>query len=411
DGTNISGPMIVPVTGGWQEWTTVTSHPIPLQAGEQVIRLAMDASGFNVNYIKVEKLVTQPPAPDTQVVSLYPIHDAYLQKNGNQTKRYNNSLLRVEDGRRDTYLKFDLSSIPNKIIGATLTMTVSSDPGYGQFVVEEASHSNWTETNLSAGNAPAPVQQKGSLSGTFSVSNAYTWDLGELPNGGPVSLIVRHLNGNDAAFASKEVADPNLRPVLTLLVEGNTFNEQPTLVNWDGIEAEEVVDQTLVTWGVVEENNIQTYVLERSLDGLLFEDHHEQFSMGSSKTAHTYTAMIPTETDLNMTFRVRAKGKDGFVSYSPPFTLQANDPNAKMTLFPNPLESDQVLQIALEMPKAESVHAAIFDYQGSLRLSKSHTFSDDKGTLDMNIQTLPPGVYIVSVWGTNWILSETVVVE
>ena len=48
-GTNLSGSISVPVTGGWQTWTTVTAS-ITLPAGRQVLTLNQDNAGWNINY-------------------------------------------------------------------------------------------------------------------------------------------------------------------------------------------------------------------------------------------------------------------------------------------------------------------------------------------------------------------------
>ncbi len=45
DGTNVTGPMNMPVTGGWQTYTNVTSPSVALTSGTHVIRLAFDSSG------------------------------------------------------------------------------------------------------------------------------------------------------------------------------------------------------------------------------------------------------------------------------------------------------------------------------------------------------------------------------
>ena len=51
DGTDLTGPIGVPVTGGWQSWTTVTGT-LDLAAGEQIIRftnLGGPDEGFNID--------------------------------------------------------------------------------------------------------------------------------------------------------------------------------------------------------------------------------------------------------------------------------------------------------------------------------------------------------------------------
>jgi len=50
--TDISGEIRVPNTGGWQNWRTV-SVPVNLQAGVQILKLAVGTGGFNINYFEI----------------------------------------------------------------------------------------------------------------------------------------------------------------------------------------------------------------------------------------------------------------------------------------------------------------------------------------------------------------------
>jgi chitinase len=52
DGVNISGSIIVPNTGGWTTWATTTVTNIALTAGQHVMKVAMDGSNFNLNYVQ-----------------------------------------------------------------------------------------------------------------------------------------------------------------------------------------------------------------------------------------------------------------------------------------------------------------------------------------------------------------------
>jgi hypothetical protein len=60
DGVDRTGPVTIPATGGWQNWTTVRAEGVTLDAGVQTMRLAMDTDGFNVNWIAV----VEPPDTD-----------------------------------------------------------------------------------------------------------------------------------------------------------------------------------------------------------------------------------------------------------------------------------------------------------------------------------------------------------
>lgn len=49
-GTNLSGNVNVPATGGWQTWTNVTAT-VTLPAGQQVLTVNQDNPGWNLNYM------------------------------------------------------------------------------------------------------------------------------------------------------------------------------------------------------------------------------------------------------------------------------------------------------------------------------------------------------------------------
>ena len=49
-GTDLSGVITAPATGGWQTWTTVTAN-ITLPAGVQTLTVDQDSPGWNINYL------------------------------------------------------------------------------------------------------------------------------------------------------------------------------------------------------------------------------------------------------------------------------------------------------------------------------------------------------------------------
>ncbi len=72
DGTDVTGPVNVPNTGGWQTWQTVTLKDINLTAGEHVMRIAFDASYMNLNYIEFSDVITGFKINKDGNVSLFP---------------------------------------------------------------------------------------------------------------------------------------------------------------------------------------------------------------------------------------------------------------------------------------------------------------------------------------------------
>jgi hypothetical protein len=50
-GTNLTGILSIPATGGWQSWTTITAGLV-LPAGQQVLTLVQDTGGWNINSLQ-----------------------------------------------------------------------------------------------------------------------------------------------------------------------------------------------------------------------------------------------------------------------------------------------------------------------------------------------------------------------
>jgi len=61
-GTNLTGAVAVPATGGWQTWGSVTAT-VNLPAGRQDLYLVEDTSGVNLEYMSFVANLTPPPAP------------------------------------------------------------------------------------------------------------------------------------------------------------------------------------------------------------------------------------------------------------------------------------------------------------------------------------------------------------
>ncbi|WP_289038247.1 PKD domain-containing protein [uncultured Zobellia sp.] len=154
--------------------------------------------------IIVNKTVTDSVEVENRTVIFYPTHDAYIQ-NG---KGYNESIVRLEEERRTSYLMFDFSpidSIGGTINAATLMFTINTDDGNGEVDVYRGESSNWSETDLSEKSAPETGGLLGSAKQEYRIGTKVSIDLEvrELQLE-PVTFILDHKDGDDLAFASKE---------------------------------------------------------------------------------------------------------------------------------------------------------------------------------------------------------------
>ena len=60
NGTNVTGPIALPNTSGWQNWQTVTVPNIVLTAGTKIMKVVMDSDGINLNYLTLVAATTNP---------------------------------------------------------------------------------------------------------------------------------------------------------------------------------------------------------------------------------------------------------------------------------------------------------------------------------------------------------------
>ncbi len=73
DGTNVTGAITVPNTGGWQTWQTVTVNNISLTSGNKTMRIVFDAGDFNLNYVTVSTTITgMADLQNSNYISVFP---------------------------------------------------------------------------------------------------------------------------------------------------------------------------------------------------------------------------------------------------------------------------------------------------------------------------------------------------
>ena len=69
DGVDVTGPINAQNTGSWQSYVSVSVENIAITSGNHVLRIVMDAAGFNINYLEVSESQVQQPVLTSIVVS------------------------------------------------------------------------------------------------------------------------------------------------------------------------------------------------------------------------------------------------------------------------------------------------------------------------------------------------------
>jgi hypothetical protein len=400
DSQEVASGIIFPPTGGWQTWSTVYAGPIALEAGPQVMRISIDAGGFNFDQMEVTPLSGSGPL-QTETITLSPIHDAYMQG----TNGYNQGILRAEHNIRTSYLRFDLSQIQGNILDASLKLTCVSDPGNGPMTVHLGDQSEWTEDNLTTNNRPVMLDNLATRTGSYNRDQEYVWELGAMANLDVLNLVVDHESGDDVAFAAKEYSTPGLRPQLVLTVERSVPTGAPE-VEWLEVEASEEVNEVQINWWVSREVEIDLYQLERSIDGVSYQQVGVVSSQGNTNSPRMYNIVDSNPLPQHKFYRIRAFGANGYSDQSEVIRLDQMTEVLAFNVFPTPLEADQLLNIELEVQQTGPVAIGVFNYQGALVMGETTSITQTTQVLGLDINALQPGLYIVSVMGQGWAKSE-----
>lgn len=61
-GSNVTGPINVPASGGWQTWTTLAPRAFTNNAPASSFRIVVDAGGFNLHWLQFTSLLPAAPA-------------------------------------------------------------------------------------------------------------------------------------------------------------------------------------------------------------------------------------------------------------------------------------------------------------------------------------------------------------
>lgn len=88
DGNDITGPISVPNTGGWQNWETITVSDILLNEGVQDIKVIIDANYINLNYMQFTGVITSQDEIRSEGVFPNPFDHNGLVIDGAKGARY-----------------------------------------------------------------------------------------------------------------------------------------------------------------------------------------------------------------------------------------------------------------------------------------------------------------------------------
>jgi hypothetical protein len=157
-------------------------------------------------------------------------------------------------------------------------------------------------------------------------------------------------------------------------------------------------DEMKISWSTSSEVNSDYFVVEKSRDGLVWEDVETVVGKGLSTTLASYVVVDEKTNDL-LYYRLKQVDIDGNTTYFGPISVDCNAQN-RLTAYPNPSNGEFTVEIFAK-GLLKDVVVAMYDVTGKVVSTKKvelinglHTFSHENSGLEK-------GTYLIGIVGEH----------
>ncbi len=161
-------------------------------------------------------------------------------------------------------------------------------------------------------------------------------------------------------------------------------------------------DRAVLRWTTASERNSARFVVERSADGLAFEEAGQVAAAGTSTRPRAYAWPDPQPLRTLVYYRLRQLDQDGTATLSPVVALAPpSAAAAQATLRPNPAPTGAAY-VDLRGLAGQALAVQVRDVMGRVVAQQAYTPTVDADLLRLDIPAgAAPGVYLVSVQGAG----------
>lgn len=156
-------------------------------------------------------------------------------------------------------------------------------------------------------------------------------------------------------------------------------------------------------WQTATEENNDRFEVQRATDGRTFVTIGQVEGAGMSHQPLSYDFTDAQPLPLTY-YRLKQVDYDGNASYSPIVTVQRQTHHAHFSIYPNPVESQLSLAINLSTDQVATIQC--FDLSGKLHHTQQQPLSAGYNRLDLSVEMLPAGWYLLKVQTKDGVFTE-----
>ncbi len=154
--------------------------------------------------------------------------------------------------------------------------------------------------------------------------------------------------------------------------------------------AKAIDDEIRLLWATATETNNAYFSLERSADGVQFDEIAQVPGAGNSAVTQQYAYTDRAPLSGANYYRLRQVDFDGAYSFSPVRRVVFGQTNAVRL---QPVPAIETLQVLLDEVPSEHIAWSVYDQAGRLVLNGYE--AEETAQFDVDVQTIPQGVYML----------------
>jgi hypothetical protein len=169
----------------------------------------------------------------------------------------------------------------------------------------------------------------------------------------------------------------------------------------------------LLTWKTASEQNSSFYMVQRSLDGIHFEDIGRLAAAGNSSSLLSYNYLDVGVSELNgvVYYRLKQVDEDATSSYSEIRSIRRSDLIQQgLSIYPMPVKRGQNATIEYISVMKETITIEIMDSPGKVIYTEQYAINEGPNSVQLDCSSLSSGLYYLKIVG-NTVKSSKLVVE
>jgi hypothetical protein len=186
-------------------------------------------------------------------------------------------------------------------------------------------------------------------------------------------------------------------------------------VTWISYSARQLNDQQIkIDWSTAQEVNNNFFTVQRSYDGVNFDNVGKVTGSGNSNQTHTYTYVDNFNYNGIVFYRLAQTDFDGKINYSDIIAVScSNHKGLSFDVFPNPAASDNEISISVAgLEENSEVLVVLMDQLGKSIFTKAFIIENNDILVAIGKEmNLSKGVYFVSASSNQSIVTKKLIVE